>query len=275
MIRVCVAGVTGWVGRALAPAVLEAPDLELTGAVSPSRAGARVSDVLGRSGTDVRVSGSVDEALESECDVLVDYTRPDVVKANVLSGIDRGVHVVVGTSGLTDRDYQDVDGAARAAGVGVLAAGNFAISAVLLQRFAMEAARHMPSWEVIDYAGAGKVDAPSGTVRELVARLADVGPSHEEVPVERTVGEKATRGAALDGTRVHAVRLPGFVIGAEVVFGRAGERLSLRYEAGSDPAPYIDGTLLAVRRVGDEVGLRRGLDHVLDLRPPGPSPGGG
>jgi 4-hydroxy-tetrahydrodipicolinate reductase len=265
VIRVCVAGATGWVGRSLVPAIVAAQDVELVGAVSRAARGKSLDEALGLSSLSLRVSGTVEEALAAETDVLIDYTSPESVKANVLYAIGRKVHVVLGTSGLNDDDYQEIDQAAQRHGVGVLAAGNFAISAVLLQNFAQVAAKYMPSWEVVDYADAGKPDAPSGTTRELVNRLAAVGTPEVTIPIGATQGSPAARGLTLNGTQIHSIRLPGYVIAAEVIFGKSNERLSLRYEGGSGAEPYVDGTLLAVRSVSRFVGLRRGLDQVLDL----------
>jgi 4-hydroxy-tetrahydrodipicolinate reductase len=265
MIRICLAGATGWVGRGLVPAIAAETDLELTGAVARGAAGRLLSETLGAEAPPIRVSGSVAEALEAPADVLVDYTSPEAVRGHVLEAARRGVASVIGTSGLTEEDYSAIDRAARAAGVGVLAAGNFALTAVLLQRFAEIAARHLPSWEIIDYGKAEKPDAPSGTSRELASRLARVRPPEIAVPVEDTHGLKEARGAALLGTRVHSVRLPGFVSSIEILFGQPDERLTIRHDSGSGARPYVRGTLLAVRNVAGFAGLRRGLDSVLDL----------
>ena len=266
MTRVCLAGATGWVGRGLVPAIAAAPDLELAAAVARRAAGKPLSEVLGAEAPAFRVSGSVSEALDAAaCDVLVDYTSPEAVRGHVLEAVRRGVHAVIGTSGLTEDDFTAIDAAAREKGVGVLAAGNFALTAVLLAKFAEIAAKHVPSWEIVDYGMAGKPDAPSGTARELAARLSRVGRPRLEVPVERTHGMREARGAQLLGTPIHSVRLPGFVSSVEVLFGRPDERLSIRHDSGSGAAPYVDGTLLAVRKVGGFKGLRRGLDSVLDL----------
>ena len=265
MIRICLAGATGWVGRALVPAIISSSDLDLVGAVSRSFAGKNLGEVLNLPEFSLRLSGNVDHALESETDVMIDYTSPDAAKSNVLSAVSRHVHVVLGTSGLSDTDYEEIDVEARRNGVGVIAAGNFAISAVLLLHFASIAARFMPSWEIIDYAHAKKVDAPSGTARELAYRLSQVGTPSEGVPVKEIRGLSESRGATLNNSQVHSIRLPGYVIGAEVVFGKSDQRLSLRYDGGAGPEPYIDGTLLAVRRVTKTVGLTRGLDSLFEF----------
>lgn len=266
MTRVCLAGATGWVGRGLVPAIVAAPDLELAAAVARRGAGKPLPEVLGTNAPSLRVFGAVADALDAvPCDVLVDYTSPEAVRGHVLEAVRRGVHAVIGTSGLTEEDFAAIDSAAREKSVGVLAAGNFALTAVLLAKFAEIAAKHVPSWEIVEYARAGKPDAPSGTARELAARLSRVGAPRLEVPIERTHGMREARGAQLLDTPIHSVRLPGFVSSIEVIFGRPDETLTIRHDSGSGSAPYVDGTLLAVRKVRSFKGLRRGLDSVLDL----------
>jgi 4-hydroxy-tetrahydrodipicolinate reductase len=249
VIRVCVAGITGWTGGPVAEAVAAADDLELVAGVSRS--------------DPVRFS-TVAEALDHvQADVLVDYTSAGAVKENVHAALDRGVGVVVGSSGLSAADYEDVDARARAQNVGVIAAGNFSLTAALLLRAAVEAARYLDSWEVIDYASAGKPDAPSGTSRELAERLGEVRRPTQPVAVADVEGRPEARGADIAGTQVHSLRLPSFVVSSEVVFAADGERLSIRHDAGETPAPYVAGTLLAIRAVPARVGLTRGLDQLL------------
>jgi 4-hydroxy-tetrahydrodipicolinate reductase len=250
VVRVCVAGVTGWTGRLVAEAVREAQDLELVAGVSRS---------------DPESYSSVAEALdEVPADVLVDYTHAEVVKANVVSAIERRVNVVVGSSGLSADDYVELDALARARRVGVIAAGNFSLGAAVLLRCAVEAARHFDVWEVIDYASATKPDAPSGTARELAERLGEARRPAVAVPVEAVVGPREARGASVAGSQVHSVRLPSFVVSTEVVFAAGGERLSIRHDAGDTAAPYVEGTLLAIRAVSGRIGVTRGLDRLLD-----------
>ena len=162
-IRVVMAGATGWVGKALIPAIMAADGLELAGAVARSAAGKDSGEVIGHEINGVLVAGTLEEALETSSDVVIDYTKPNAVKRHALLSIEKGRHVVVGTSGLGAVDYAEIDKAARAAGVGVLAAGNFSVTATLLKRFALMAAKYVPDVEVIDYASAKKPDAPSGT----------------------------------------------------------------------------------------------------------------
>jgi len=264
-IRICLAGATGWAGSELARGIAGAPDLELVGGASRSGAGRSLGERIGDPRLDgVRLHATAVEALAAGCDVFVEYTRPESAKANVLAALERGAHVVVGTSGLADDDYAVIDALARARGLGVLACGNFALTAVLLQKFAEIAARHLSHWEIIDYGSAGKRDVPSGTVRELAVRMSQVKPPEPTVTAEQAIGPAATRGANLAGTQVHSLRLPGQVLGVDVVFGMPDQTLVLRHQAGSSAKPYVDGALLAIRRVSTLVGVHRGLDRVLD-----------
>lgn len=263
MIRVCLAGATGNVGRGLVRAIADSADVTLVSAVARRLAGRSVVEALGEGRVDARIAATIDEALAVPADVLVDFTRADAVKAHVTAGVARGLHVVVGSSGLSDADYAELDAAAQARGVGVFAAGNFAITAVLLQRFAQLAAEHVPSWEIIDYAYEGKPDAPSGTARELAAKLAAVRAPEVGRPVDAVLGERAARGATLGGAQLHSVRLGGFASSAEVIFGAPGERLTIRHDAIDKTAPYVGGAMLAIRRVGGLRGVVRGLERLL------------
>jgi 4-hydroxy-tetrahydrodipicolinate reductase len=248
-IRVCAAGSTGWAGKAVAAAVQAADDLELVAGVS-------------RSSPDTYAS--VAEALDAvPTDVLVDYTHASVVKQNVFAALERGVNVVIGSSGLSASDYDAIDSTAREHGVGVISAGNFSLTSALLLRAATEAARHLEAWEIVDYASARKSDAPSGTARELAERLGEVRHPAVGVPVDEIVGARDARGTTVAGSQVHSVRLPSFVVSTEIVFAADGERLAIRHDAGETPAPYVAGTLLAIRSVTGRTGLTRGLDRLL------------
>jgi 4-hydroxy-tetrahydrodipicolinate reductase len=248
---VCIAGATGWTGKALVQGVLEAPDLELRSTVSRGAAGGEIGGAP--------VYATVAEALDG-VDVVVDYTSHTIVKDNALAAIAAGVAVVIGTSGLTAADFEEIDAAARERGVGVIASGNFSMTAAMCQAAALLAARHLPHWEVIDYASAGKADVPSGTARELAEKL---GRSEIGVPVAELHGPQEGRGADVAGTQVHSVRLPSFTVSTEVVFALPDERLTIRHDAGSSAEPYVVGTLLAARRAPEREGLTRGLDTLL------------
>ncbi len=265
VIRVCLAGATGWAGSALARAIAQSSDSVIVSAVSRTHAKRILGDVLGEPRLTCPVYATAQEALLHPCDVFFEFTQPEVAKSNVLAALERGAHVVIGTSGLTDQDYSEIAAAADKQQRGVLAVGNFALTVVLLQKFAEIAARYIPQWEIVDYAGDAKRDAPSGTVRELAHRLSAVRPSELTVPLEQTLGVVQARGARMNDSQVHSIRLPSYTISAEVIFAMPDQRLTIRHDSGSGAQPYVDGALLAIRKVSTVVGLQRGLDRVLDL----------
>jgi 4-hydroxy-tetrahydrodipicolinate reductase len=265
-IRVCLAGATGWAGSAVAHAIAKLEDISLVSAVSRTHAGKALGDVFGEPRLTCPVYATAQEALAAQpCDVFFEFTKPDVAKSNVLTALQHGAHVVIGTSGLTDADYNEIAIASENAQRGVLAVGNFALTVVLLQKFSEIAAKFIPQWEIIDYASDAKKDSPSGTVRELANRLSKVRPSELTVPLEETQGVPETRGARMTGSQVHSIRLPGYTISVEIIFGMPDQKLTIRHDSGSSAEPYVDGSLLAIRKVNTFVGLRRGLDSVIDL----------
>jgi len=263
MLNVCFAGVTGWSAPPILAAIDGAGDLTLTSGVSRSAAGHPLSEVTGSTSPGL-VYATVSEALASApVDVLVDYTSATAVKDHAWTAVQARVHVVIGSSGLTSGDYAELDRLARDRGVGVVAAGNFSVMAAVLRRAALLAAQHLDRWEIIDYASDDKPDVPSGTARELAETLAQVREPEVTVELADVQGPAEARGAEVAGTRIHSVRLPSFVVSTEVVFGGPGERLIMRHDPGLTPAPYVAGTLLAVRQVTGVVGVLRGLDRLL------------
>ena len=262
-IKICIAGATGWAGSAVTRRILRSGDFHLAGVIARQSVGRDIGEVLGEPAAGIAVASTLEDALPAQPDVLIDYTTPDSVKARTVAALDHGLRVVVGTSGLTAEDYREIDAQARQRDLGVIAAGNFSITAALAKHFALVAARYLPSWEIIDYAHADKMDAPSGTTRELAEELAAIAPNHVGRPIEQTHGVREARGAAIGGTLVHSVRLPSYVIAFETIFGLPDERLTIRHDAGAGAEPYVGGTLLAAQRVMGLTGLVRGLDQLL------------
>jgi 4-hydroxy-tetrahydrodipicolinate reductase len=244
-IRVGVLGARGRVGSEVCRAVREADGNELVVEVD---------------------EGDGLEAL-TVADVVVDFTRPDVVMDNLRWCIGQGLHCVVGTTGFDDRRLDELrDLLAGTPGVGVLIAPNFSIGAILMMRFAAAAAPFYESVEIVELHHPEKADAPSGTARrtaEMVAavrRDAGLGPQ----PDATSTGLEGARGAAVDGVRVHSVRARGLVAHQEVLLGGPGEILTIRHDS-LDRASFTPGVLAGVRAVADHPGLTVGLEHFLDL----------
>jgi 4-hydroxy-tetrahydrodipicolinate reductase len=246
VIRVAVLGAAGRMGREACRAVAAAADLELVAEV-------------GR-------GDPLDRLVEAGADVAVDLTRPDAVMANLQFCIGHGISAVVGTSGVDEERLATVrTWLGDAPTVGVLVAPNFALGAVLLMRFAAQAAPHFESVEIVELHHPQKADAPSGTAARtarLVAQArADAG--CDPAPDATTQALPGARGADVDGVPVHSVRLRGLVASQEVLLGNPGEVLTLRHDS-LDRASFMPGVLLGVRRVGAVPGLTVGLEHYLD-----------
>jgi 4-hydroxy-tetrahydrodipicolinate reductase len=238
-------------GREVRRAVASADDLELVAAIDPDHGGDEEGVVI----------VTTIDAL-ADADVAVDFTHPSAVMANIRWCLEHGVHVVVGTTGLTAADLDEVGSLADAADANVVIAPNFALGAVLLLRFAAEAARFFDAAEVIELHHDGKADAPSGTA-VATARAIDAARAGEWSAPDAIGADPSSRGAVVDGVRVHAVRLPGLVAHQEVLFGGPGQVLTLRHDA-LDRSAFMPGVLLAIRSVADRPGLTVGLDALLD-----------
>jgi len=246
-VRVAVLGAAGRMGSEAAKAVEAADDIDLV-----ARIGSR---------------DPLEGILRARAQVAVDLTRPDAVMDNVRFCVEHGVHAVVGTSGFDETKLDTVRGwLANAPAVGVVVVPNFAIGAVLMMRFAAQAARWFESAEIVELHHPGKADAPSGTARRTAAlvaaarREAGLGP----MPDATSESLAGARGAVVDGVPVHAVRLRGLVAHQEVLLGGPGETLTLRHDS-TDRAGFMPGLLLAVREVPTRPGLTVGLDALLGL----------
>ena len=254
MIRVGVLGATGKVGAEVCRAVHADADLELVAGISRSKAGEPASTALGLDGSDVILAENLDAFVEASVEVAVDFTSASFAPEHVDWSIEHGVHIVVGTTG-----FEIVSGWSEAP-VGVFVAPNFAIGAVLMQRFAREAARYLPAAEIVDLHHDGKADAPSGTAAATADAIAEArpepwsGPSTESIP--------GVRGGERAGIRIHSIRLPGLVAHQEVIFGGQGQTLTIRHDS-MDRTSFVPGVLMAIRWVPDHPGLTVGLDAIL------------
>lgn len=247
VVSVGVLGARGRMGTEVVKAVNDAEDLELVAMVDEG-------DWL---------FGLADAGTQ----VVVDFTRPDVVMDNIRFCIDNNIHCVVGTTGFDeDRLATIAEWLAPKPEVGVIIAPNFGIGALLLMKFAQEAARFFPSVEVVELHHPNKVDAPSGTAVRTARLIAEARRAAGLPPSPDATAESlpGARGADVDGVAVHAVRLTGLVAHQEVLMGAAGETLTLRHDS-YDRASFMPGVLLAVREIGRRPGLTVGIEHLLGL----------
>ena len=246
-IRVAVLGARGRMGTEAVKAVDGADDLELVATIG--------------TGDDLSA------VTEAGAQVAVDFTRPDVVMDNIRFCLDHDIHCVVGTSGFDEQRLATVtEWLGEKPGLGVVIAPNFGIGAVLMMRFAQAAARFFPSAEIVELHHPNKVDAPSGTAAQTARMVAAARRAAGLPPAPEATADSlpGARGADVDGIPVHAVRLTGLVAHQEVLFGAAGETLTLRHDS-YDRASFMPGVLLAVREISGHPGLTVGIEGLLGL----------
>jgi 4-hydroxy-tetrahydrodipicolinate reductase len=244
--RVGVLGAKGKVGATMVQAVQAADDLTLS--------------------AEVDAGDSLSLFTESNTEVVIDFTHPDVVMDNLKFLIDNQIHAVVGTTGFTDERLEQVQEwlGAKPESAAVIAP-NFAIGAVLSMHFAQQAAPFYESVEVIELHHPHKADAPSGTARRTAELIADARKDLSPNPDATSSALPGARGADVDGVPVHSVRLAGLVAHQEVLFGTTGETLTIRHDS-IDRTSFVPGVLLAVRRIKERPGLTLGIDTLLDLQ---------
>lgn len=247
-IRTAFAGWKGRMGAVILPGLEREADLEVV---------ARIEQ-----GDDL-----VATCRAARAEVVVDFTTPAVAAANARKILEAGCHGVIGTTGLSEADLGDLDARARAASRALLVAPNFALGVLLMIRFAAEAARWFPRSEIVEIHHDGKLDAPSGTALRTAEAVGAAGSgATRDAAMAALDARSDARGGLHAGVPVHSVRLPGFLAHQEVMFGGAGEVLTLRHDAFSREC-YLPGVLLGVRSVRGRVGLLRGLEAVLPSRP--------
>lgn len=266
-INVVVNGAAGRMGREVVKAIAQTDDILLIGASDQVNIGEDAGHLAGIGPLGIEIQGSLREVLTgSGAEVMVDFTEPASVMQNVHTAIRAGVGAVIGTTGLTQADLEDIERAASTENVGVLVAPNFAIGAVLMMHFAKEAARWFPHVEIIELHHERKKDAPSGTAlktAEMIGRSwAGRGAEETENTIEEWESLPGARGGQLEGIHIHSVRLPGFVAHQEVIFGLPGQTLTLRHDS-TDRESFMPGVLMGIRRIKDITGLVHGLDKLL------------
>ena len=260
MIRVGVIGAAGKMGREVLAAIEAAEDLVLSCAVDP-----RVAE-LNLDSTVLCISTPA-EMPAGAADVLVDFTNPDAARAHLPATLRQGFHLVVGTTGLGQGEIDELEASSKESGANLLMAANFAIGAILLMRFAVQAAPFFEGVEVIELHHDHKLDAPSGTAIKTVEAIAaarsaaGLGAPHDATSAEVLPGARGALGAG--EIHVHSVRLPGLVAHEEVIFGGPGQGLTLRHDS-FDRVSFMAGVLLGVRRIAHLPGVTIGLEPLLD-----------
>ena len=255
--RVVVAGACGRMGRETCKAVCGAEDMQLVGACDVSMVGSSLMEIV-EGAPNIGIKDDLEAVIaDAKPDVVVDFTTPAVVMENIRKAIRSRTSIIVGATGVTPKDLIVEDEQARKSGIGILIAPNFAIGAVLMMKFAEEAAKYLPTVEIIELHHDKKLDAPSGTALITADKIATArGDTNPAGP------QPEARGTEHKGVRIHSVRLPGLVAHQEVIFGGVGQTLTIRHDS-LDRSSFMPGVLLAVRKIKDITGLVYGLDRIL------------
>lgn len=262
-IPVVIAGANGRMGRQTVEAVLQQVDMKLVAAFGKARQiGQDVGHLIGGEASGILLEDDPKVAIPKAAGgVLIDFTLGHTVKEHVMIALENNVSCVVGATSIPATDEQEI--ANLATRNGVLFANNFALGAVLMMKFAREAAQYFRWAEIIEYHHEKKLDAPSGTARRTAEMMRKARPDGFRAPIDSEESVKGVRGGTLGGLRIHSVRLPGMQAHQEVILAAAGETLTIRHDAWARES-YMPGVLLAVRRVREMTGLTVGLENLLE-----------
>ncbi len=262
-ITVLVNGATGKMGRAIAAGLYQEPDIQIVAAVDVKGDGMDFGILCGMDANGLAVTSDLAKTIEmKKPQVMVDFTNPQAVMKNIFTALSHGVAAVVGTTGFSPADYRQVKEWSVQYQTPVFITANFSIGAVLLMRFAKEAAAYMPDIEIIEMHHDQKLDAPSGTAITTLERMSQVREPHVQGNSQEFEKINGSRGGDYQGMRVHSVRLPGYVASQEVLCGGLGQVLSLRHDAISREC-YIPGVVLAVRKILGLKGLIQDLESIM------------
>jgi 4-hydroxy-tetrahydrodipicolinate reductase len=261
-IKVGVFGAAGRMGSTVCGAVAEDPVLELVAAVDPFHSGLDLRRVTGVDVRGMMVAPEADALTASGAEVAVDFTHVDAARKNVHWCAEQGIHAVVGTTGFTDDDIEELEDVFDRSNC--LIAPNFAIGAVLMMRFAELAAPYFDTAEVVELHHDQKADAPSGTALLTARRMASASAEWGDDPTSSELLPGAGGAVGPAGIRVHSVRLRGLVAHHQVLLGTTGQSLTIRHDS-YDRSSFMPGVLLAVKAIADQPGLTVGLDAFLGL----------
>ena len=263
MIRVLVSGANGRMGREVLKAISQDAECEIVATVDIKAAWEDVGEILGLGKSGVKMESDLEAAIKShQPQVMVDFTHPKSVVGNVMTALRNGVIPVVGTTGISEVDLEMIRKFCQDNKVTCFICPNFSIGAVLMMRFAREAAQYLPHCESIELHHDQKLDAPSGTALLTAKMIAEVRASHQQGHPDEEEKITGARGADYEGMRIHSVRLPGYVAHQEVIFGDVGQTLTIRHDSLARES-FMPGVVLACKKIIHRQGLIVGLDQLM------------
>lgn len=264
IIKVVIAGAKGNMGREAVRMVSNTEHFQLVGAVDQNVAGKFISDIDDMPNIKVPMYDDLEMCFqEQECDVLIDLTNPKVGRNHMEIAFEHGVRPVVGTTGFTDQDIQELSQIAEQKGLGAVIAPNFAIGAILMMKFSQMAAKYLPDVEIMEMHHDRKLDAPSGTAIKTAQLISEVREQKVQGHEDESEELEGARGADFEGMRIHSIRLPGLVAHQEVLFGGVGQTLSIRHDS-INRTSFMPGIRLAVETVMKLDLLVYGLENIIE-----------
>lgn len=262
--RILVNGACGRMGQEVVKTIVNELDDLLVGVCDRVNSGKDIMKILSLDGPEVIIKDSLLEAIkESEPDVIIDFTTPRVVMENIEIGLSNGINMIVGTTGITEIDLEKIENLTRENKVNALIVPNFAIGAVLMMRFAYEAAKYLDDVEIIDIHHEKKVDAPSGTAIKTAELINSARKRKEGARSDEIEKLACARGADCSGIKLHSIRLPGLIAHQEVIFGAEGQSLTIRHDSYNRRS-FMPGVKLALEKIEEIDGLVYGLEKIID-----------
>lgn len=264
-IRVAIAGARGRMGQEAVHTIMKNPDMELVSVLDYKNVGKTLEDTnLFPPSYGAPIFTDIKELhKKTKPDVLVDLTSPESVYEHTKKALELNIRPVVGTTGFTDEELEELKTLAKKAELGCIIAPNFAIGAVLMMKFAEQAAKYLPDVEIIEMHHDQKLDAPSGTALKTANLISSVRESHGQGHAKEKETIQGARGADYDGMRIHSVRLPGLVAHQQVLLGGEGQLLTIRHDS-FNRGSFMSGVVLSVKTVMDLNELVYGLEHIID-----------
>jgi 4-hydroxy-tetrahydrodipicolinate reductase len=263
-IKIVVAGPRGRMGREAVQLVTATDHFELVAAVDHKNGGKKLGDVEGFKGLEAPVYENLEECLKThKPDVLIDLTTPKVGMYHTKTALQNGVRPVVGTTGFSKEDLQELESICKEKEIGCIIAPNFAVGAVLMMKFSKMAAKYFPDVEIIELHHNQKLDAPSGTSLKTAQLISEVRSKKQQGHPSEKETIQGARGANVDGMHIHSVRLPGLIAHQQVLFGSEGESLTIRHDS-YNRASFMTGVKLAVEAIINIDVLVYGLENIID-----------
>ncbi|WP_408954488.1 4-hydroxy-tetrahydrodipicolinate reductase [Natroniella sp. ANB-PHB2] len=263
--KIVVAGANGKMGQEVVRMIARVDDFELVGAVDVIDVGEDMNQLLGLDESPVEIEEDLAQVIvETDPDVIVDFTNPQVVMGNIKQAIEQEVNIVVGATGITEADLNRIEEWNQGIDTKVIIAPNFAIGAILMMQFSKQAAKFMNDVEIVELHHDKKIDAPSGTAIKTAELIKENLKAEQKEQVEEIEKLPGARGGEQDGINIHSLRLPGLVAHQEVIFGGLGQTLTIRHDSINRKS-FMPGVELAIRKLDEINGIVYGLENLINF----------